>query len=159
MESSCYTKPNPQYIDMPDKKKDKLFIENASRYGFDETVVKLTDEIQKRSWSISFVHDLQQTLKKHDKDVLPVKVFAICHPKHSGRILDRDDERIVSSMMPCRISIYNKSNGITYVSRMNTGSLASSIGGIIEQVMKDSTAEVEGIIEAVVEFPDRTQAK
>jgi len=130
--------------------KDVMFLENESKYNFDETVEKLKAEIEKKTWKVITVHDLQETMKKNGAEVLPVKVFALCHPKHSGKILAKDDERIVSSLMPCRVSVYEKSDGKTYISRMNTGVLAKSFGGIVEEVMQDSTQEVEEILSPLI---------
>jgi len=129
---------------------EQLFLENESKYNFAETVEKLTAEIEKKTWKVSAVHDLQETLKKNGTEVLPIKVFAICHPKHSSKILSKDDERIVSSLMPCRVSVYEKSNGKSYISRMNTGALAKSIGGIVEEVMFASSKEVEEILSSLI---------
>jgi len=123
-----------------------IFLENESRFDFNETVEKIVKEFQDRAWSLSFTHDLQQTLHKHGKEVLPVKVLALCHPKLSGQILDKDYERIISSMMPCRVSVYEKSDGKTYVSRINASVMAKSLGGLIETVMTDSSDEVEDIL-------------
>ena len=123
-----------------------LFIEKQSPFDFSVTVEKLTKEIENTGWSLPHVYDLQQTMAKHGKSVLPVKVLSLCHPKHSARILERNDERIVSSMMPCRISVYEKADGKTYVSMMNSQIVAKSLGGLIEEVMTDSSVEVEGII-------------
>lgn len=135
---------------MKNNENSNLFIENVSKYDFNETVQKLTMEIEQKSWKVSAIHDLQQTLMNSGKEVLPIKVFALCHPKHSGRILEKDEERIVSSLMPCRISVYMKSDGETYVSRMNSAILAKSIGGIIEEVMIDSFNEVEEILNEII---------
>ena len=129
---------------------EQMFIENESKYNFAETVEKLTVEIEKKTWKVSVVHDLQETLKKNGTEVLPIKVFALCHPRHSSKILLKDDERIVSSLMPCRVSIYEKSNGKTYISRMNTGILAKSMGGIVEEVMIASSKEVEEILSSII---------
>ena len=129
---------------------EQMFLENESRYNFVETVERLTAEIEKRTWKVSAVHDLQETLKKNGTEVLPIKVFALCHPKHSSKILLKDDERIVSSLMPCRVSVYEKSNGKTYISRMNTGVLAESIGGIVEEVMIASSRDVEEILSSII---------
>jgi uncharacterized protein (DUF302 family) len=136
----------------PDSRKEEMniFLENESKYDFVETVEKLKFEIEKKTWKLTATHDLQQTLKNFGKEVLPVQVFAICHPKHSGKILEKDDERIVSSMMPCRISVYKKSNGKTYLSRVNTSAMAKNFGGLIEQVMTDSSNEVEEIISGII---------
>ena len=129
---------------------EQMFLENESKYNFAETVEKLTAEIEKNTWKVSVVHDLQATLKKNGTDVLPIKVFALCHPQHSSKILLKDDERIVSSLMPCRVSVYEKSNGKSYISRMNTGVLAKSIGGIVEEVMIASSKEVEEILSTLI---------
>ncbi len=132
------------------QKNEQMFLENESKYNFAETVEKLTAEIEKKAWKVSAVHDLQETLKKNGTEVLPIKVFALCNPKHSSKILSKDDERIVSSLMPCRVSVYEKSNGKSYISRMNTGVLAKSIGGIVEEVMIDSSKEVEEILSTLI---------
>lgn len=129
---------------------ETIFIENESRYNFEETVEKLTSEIENNTWKLSAIHDLQDTLKKNSYEVLPIKVFALCHPKHSSQILSKDDERIVSSLMPCRISVYEKSDGKTYLSRMNAGKIAAAIGGIIEEVMNASFEDVEKIIAPLI---------
>lgn len=128
-----------------------LFPENESKFDFDTTVNRLVAEIGKRSWNISSTHDLQQTLKKHGRDVLPVKVLAICHPNHSGQILEKDDERVISCMMPCRISIYQKSDGKTYISRMNPSMMAQMLDPLTSKVMQGSAADVEEIIKTALE--------
>lgn len=123
-----------------------MFIESISRFGFDETAGKLEAAIEAAGWKLTAVHNLQETLKKHGTEVLPVKVFALCHPKHSGRILTLDDERIVSSLMPCRVSVYLKSDGHTYISRLNPAQMAGAFGGVVEEVMTASAADVEEIL-------------
>jgi uncharacterized protein (DUF302 family) len=128
----------------------KMFLETLSPFDFHSTVELLSKEIENKSWKISNVYDLQKTLNQHGKDVLPVKVFSLCHPNHSSRILEKDSERIISSMMPCRVSIYEKADGKTYISRMNSSMIAAGFGGIAEQVMTESANEVEEIIEHIL---------
>ncbi len=43
----------------------------------------------------------------------------ICNPDYSGTILSEDQNKFASVMMPCVISVYQKSDGNTYVSYMN----------------------------------------
>ncbi len=123
-----------------------MFLENQSKFGFDETVQKIQNEFEGKTWKVSAVHDLQQTLRNSGKEVLPVKVFAVCHPKHSGRILERNDERIVSCMMPCRVSVYEKADGKTYVSRINVEPMAQAMSGFVGDVMAATGNEIETII-------------
>lgn len=127
-----------------------IFPESESSYDLDTTVNRLVAEIEARSWNVSFTHDLQQTMKKHGKDVLPVKVLAICHPSHSGQILEKDYERVISCMMPCRISIYKKSDGKTYVSRMNPAMMSQVMDPLTAQVMQGAAADVEEIIQSAL---------
>ena len=125
---------------------EELFLESESPFNFETTVEQITQHINSAGWRTPAVHDLQQTMLNFGKEVLPVKVFEICHPSISSRILEKNDERIVSAMMPCRISVYEKNNGKTYVSRINSGLLANAIGGLISEVMTDATNEVETIV-------------
>lgn len=126
--------------------KTDFFIESESKFNFEQTVENFKNIAENKTWKITAIHDLQQTMKTHGKDVLPVKVFAICHPKHSSKILEKDDERIISSMMPCRLSIYNKSDGKTYMSRMNSIIMAQLFEGVIKEVMTDAGMELEEMI-------------
>ena len=127
---------------------DKLcpFLENPSPYFFETTIEKLSLQIQEKQWKIAHIYDLQKTLHDNGKDVLAVKVISLCHPRHSGKLLATDNKRIVSSLMPCRISVYEKSDGKTYVSRLNSSLMAPLIGDLVAEVMSRSAADVEEII-------------
>jgi uncharacterized protein (DUF302 family) len=125
---------------------NNAFIENVSPKNFETTMNFLIEGINKNSWKISNVYDLQKTMEKNGKKVLPINVISLCQPEHSGRILESDSDRIISSMMPCRISVYEKENGKTYISRMNSTIMASNLGGVAEKVIKNSAEEVEEII-------------
>ena len=123
-----------------------MMLEDASRYDFATTVDKITASAAEAGWKNPATHDLQNTIKNFGKNILPVKIIEICHPKHSSRLLELDNERIVSTFMPCRISVYEKSDGKVYISRLNAASLAKGFGGLIEEVMTDSAVEMEEMI-------------
>jgi uncharacterized protein (DUF302 family) len=125
---------------------NQIIIESQSPFGFADTLERLTRSVEQKGWKLPAVHNLQQTLANAGKDVLPVSVLAICHPAHSGRILEKDAERSVSALMPCRISVYEQSDGKTYISRLNAGVMAGAFGGIVETVMNETTQDVEDII-------------
>lgn len=129
---------------------EKMFIENESRFNFDETVEKLSAVITESGWKVITVHDLQETLKKNGKEVNPVKVIETCNPNHAYKLLQKDDERVASNMMPCRISVYEKSDGKVYISRMNAELLGSQLGGTIQEVVTDAFKDTEVMINKVV---------
>ena len=59
----------------------------------------------------------------------------MCQPDHAHKILSDDRNKKVSSMMPCRIGVFEDHMGKTYLSRMNIGLMSKMFGGTIELVM------------------------
>ena len=127
-----------------------MFIENPSKYDYAKTVEVLSETIAAKGWKVLVSHDLKEILDKKGYNVLPVTVVELCNPQYSSRLLMRDEERTVSSLMPCRVAVYEKSDGKTYVSRMNAELFAKMLGGIVEEVMTGAFREMEGMVEEVV---------
>ena len=108
---------------------EMMMLEDVSPYNFEETVAKFEESVKAHGWKIPTVHDLQKTMKKHGKDVRSVKVIELCHPDHAGRILAESEERIVSSLMPCRVAFYEKEDGkVIYTDNSFNFSLMKSFG-------------------------------
>jgi uncharacterized protein (DUF302 family) len=128
---------------------NQLISEKESLFGFNETVELLTNAATDREWGNPATHDLQQTLANSGKSVKPVKVIEICKPAYSGQMLERSDERIVSVMMPCRISVYEKANGKIYVATLNVRSMVSGMPDAIQDTMIAAAEELEEIVRAV----------
>lgn len=124
--------------------------ETESKYAFEQSVEVFTQSALDNGWKIPAVHDMQKTMEGFGKDVLQAKVFELCHPEHAYEILSRDRERIVLSMMPCRVAIYEKSDGKTYISWMNTALMGSMMKGVVPKVMKAASSESEEIIKPLL---------
>lgn len=124
--------------------------ESKSSYDFETTTAKLQASIDEMGWKTPHVHDLQETLRKFEKDVRKVKVFEICNPDHAYNILNRSDERIVSNLMPCRIAVYEKEDGSVWLSRMNAGLVSKPMKKTIRTTMSVAARETEEIIEMVI---------
>lgn len=132
-------------------KSNQLVIEQKSKFDFGKTVDLLIAEAGRREWNVPAVHDLQQSLAKSGKTVKPVKVIEICKPRYSGQMLELNDERIISVMMPCRISVYEKEDGKTYVGLINAGDLAIGLQATIARVMKEASDETFEIVRTVTQ--------
>ncbi len=128
---------------------DNVIIENESRFGFDETISKIQQSAELRGWKIPTVHDLQETLRKNQIDVQEVKVIELCKPEFSGALMKEDQSKFASALMPCRISVYCKSDGKTYISRINSGMLSMFMKGTIGKVMGMAGSEMELILNDV----------
>ncbi len=143
--TSLFTTAQTQVMEKP-----VVMIEDESRYGFAETITKLSAVIVEQGWKITTTHDLQATMKKNGKDVLPVNVIELCNPGHAFQILSVDEFRDVSAMLPCRISVYEKADGKTYISRMNAPAFAGMIGGEAGKTMVLAFNETEDMIREII---------
>lgn len=128
---------------------DQSVFEKESLFGFNETVELLTSAARDREWGIPATHDLQMTLAKSGKKVRPVTVIEICKPAYSGLLLEKSDERIISVMMPCRISIYEKENNRVYVATVNVRLFTNGQASAIQTVMQEAAKEIDEIVRAV----------
>lgn len=124
----------------------EMFIKNESRLTLTESIERLEKALLDENWKIMHTHHLHNSLKNFGFDVLPAIVMEVCRPDYSVKLLSLDSERIFSSLMPCRISIYETSDGKTWISRMNSGAMAKEAGGITEEVMTMAFLEIEKII-------------
>ena len=128
----------------------QLIIEKVSPWDFEKTVVLLTEEAERRNWMIPAIHDLQASLAKSGKAVRSVKVLEVCKPEYSGQMLELNDERIVSLMMPCRLSIYLKEDDKTYVALLDGAALAVGLPENVREVIIAASDEINEIVEAVL---------
>ncbi len=108
-------------------KTSQLVIEHLSKFKFEKTVDSLVAEAERREWKVPFIHDLQLSLAKSGQKVKPVKVIEICKPAYSGKMLELNDERIVSVM-----------------------ALAASLQANIAKVMKAASDDTFEIVNKVV---------
>ncbi|HOO94604.1 MAG TPA: DUF302 domain-containing protein [Proteiniphilum sp.] len=130
---------------------EEMFFESKSRFGFSETLQKLSDLIPESGWKEIAVLDLQAIMKKNGKEILPVKVVELCKPDYAYRLLSDDSQRIYSNMLPCRISVYEKSDGNCYISRLNAAMMAVQLGGVTEEVMTAAYIDAEEMINKLAE--------
>ncbi|MFZ5494624.1 MAG: DUF302 domain-containing protein [Verrucomicrobiota bacterium] len=118
-----------------------LLPERPSRFGLDETVTRLTDAARAAGWVVQSVIELEKSIEKHGGGtVRPVRLVNLCQAKHAARIMNDDLARRVSVLMPCTVSVYEKSDGSVWVGAMNPGLIAPFFGGVIAEVMGGAVA-------------------
>ena len=129
----------------------KLIIEQLSPYNVPTTVEKLIEAAKSRDWQNPAVHNLQQSLAKSGKEVRPVQVVEICKSDYSGRMLEQNDERIASIMMPCRISVYEKEDGKTYIALLDMAGMTAGLPSLAASAIQGASDESFEIVKSVVE--------
>ena len=124
-----------------------FLLEDKSNYDFTTTVTKLENSIAENGWKLAHVNDLQATMAKFDKEVRQVKVLEICNPDHAYSILSAGDERVVSSLMPCRVAVYECPNGDVRISRLNSSLMSKPMSKLIRSTMTVAAKDTEAILE------------
>ena len=127
-----------------------MIIEHVSPFNVPVTVEKLIEVAKLKGWQNPAVHNLQQSLAKSGKEVLPVEVVEICKPEYSGSMLEKNDERIVSVLMPCRISVYEKTDGKTYVALLDMSQLTDGMTQTATKAVQSASDESFEIVKSVV---------
>lgn len=116
--------------------------EYQSPYGVEKTIETIKKNAIAEGWVVAGVSTLSESVKKHGGgDLPPVRLINLCQAHHAFNILEQDSNKIVSVMMPCTISVYQKTDGKTYVGTMNAGLLGKMFGGRVAEVMGVEVAE------------------
>jgi len=129
---------------------NQFIIEQLSPFDVPTTVEKLIDAAVKREWQNPANHNLQQSLAKSGKDVRPVQVVEICKADYSGKMLEKNHERISSILMPCRISVYEKEDGKTYVTLLNMAAMAAGLPSETAEAINGASDETFEIVKSVI---------
>lgn len=109
--------------------------ERISPLSYEETVAKIESAITNGNWVISRKMDMQKSVAKHGETVPRVTLLKICKAEYAAAILNDDASMYVSLMMPCTISIYEKSDGTVCVGTMNAGLMGRIFGGTVAEIM------------------------
>jgi uncharacterized protein (DUF302 family) len=129
---------------------NQIIIEQVSPFSVESTVEKLVASAILNNWQNPVIHNLQQSLAKSGKDVRPVQVIELCKPEFSGKMLEKNHERIVSIMMPCRISVYEKEDGKAYIALLNTSAMIGQMPKSVTEVMNKASEETFEIVKSVI---------
>ena len=110
--------------------------ECRSVYPLEDTVTRLTDAAKAAGWVVQSIVELEKSIEKNGGGVVrPVRLVNICQARYAARIMLDDTARRVSVLMPCTISVYEKSDGSVWVAAMNPGLIAPFFGGVVARVM------------------------
>ncbi len=88
-----------------------IYSRHSSRSS-SEVEARLRDAAARHQFGVLHVHDLRQTLQSKGIDLgSECKVFDVCNPQAATAVLTK--EMRVSTVLPCRISIFTSGEGCT----------------------------------------------
>ena len=121
-----------------------------SPYSFRETVDRLKAAVPANKMSIVFEIDLQQRLSEKQLSVEPTIILGLCSAGHAYKAL-ADDIRI-TSMLPCRIAVTERTDGTGKKSVIVHSMNASLLGAMFEgENIKTVAEEVDAAMKKIVE--------
>lgn len=128
----------------------KVMLESVSKLSFNETVNFITKRAEEKGWKVPIVHDLKKSVSKAGYEVHPVSVIEICNPHFASQILSDDKTRIITPMMPLRISVYEKQDGTVIIARFNPEMVAKMFRNIAEDTLLEACATSEEIVKEII---------
>ncbi|MGL4332816.1 MAG: DUF302 domain-containing protein [Bacteroidales bacterium] len=132
---------------------DEMILVSESKFSFDETIEQINLSIPEIGWKVVTTHNFQEIMLKNGTSISPLKVLEVCNPKYASQLLTVDSLLMYSPLMPCRISVYEDSNGQCFISRMNSAAMAAMIGGIVYDVMSKANEDMEGLLRKISKKP------
>jgi uncharacterized protein (DUF302 family) len=127
-----------------------VVLENKSKLGFEETVKYITEKAGEKGWKVPVVHDLKKAVGKAGYDVKPVNVIEICNPHFASKILEEDKSRVITPMMPLRISVYEIENGDVVIARFNPDMVSKMFGDVAGETLLQACATSEEIVKDII---------
>lgn len=114
-----------------------MFREIESPFGVEETVARIQHNVQKvgNGWALSGLRNPGKAVEASGGNVLPVMMIEACSTDYSAPILKDDSVRFLSILMPCKVSVYKKNDGKTYIGMMNAGLMGKMFGPMVGEVM------------------------
>jgi uncharacterized protein (DUF302 family) len=114
-----------------------MFSERESPFGMEETIARIQQNIQQagNGWSLIGLRNAARPIQKEGGNILPVMMIEACSTKYSKPILSDDSVRFLSILIPCKISVYKKDDGKTYIGTMNAGLMGKVFGSNVASVM------------------------
>ena len=120
-----------------------MFEERESPFTVEETVARIQHNIQVagNGWALFGLRYPARPVEAEGVSILPVMAIEACSPKYSGPILKDDKTRFLSLLMPCKISVYKKSDGKVYIGTMNAALIGKFFGPLVAETMEHVVAD------------------
>jgi uncharacterized protein (DUF302 family) len=125
-----------------------MFVERVSPFGVEETVARIQHNIQGagNGWALSGLRNPAKAIQADGGNALPVLMVEACSTKYSKPILNEDSVRFLSILMPCKISVYKKNDGKTYIGTMNAGLMGKMFGPLVGDIMSQVAVDQQKFV-------------
>ncbi|MEK6979364.1 MAG: DUF302 domain-containing protein [Candidatus Micrarchaeota archaeon] len=114
---------------------------------FDDAVVSVMKNIEKKSWAIFAVYDIRERLAAKGFSHGNMKIIEFCSAKNADMVLTKNP--FISICMPCRISVF-ETDGKTIISSMKPLAMGSFFKGIEKTDIEEVDIGIKEIIDNAI---------
>jgi len=130
----------------------EMMSEQRSRLGFTETVSALQNAAKKRGWEIGPAMNMQEAMQKAgQRDARPFTVLTMCRKDLAENLLKAQMTNRTMPFAPCRISVFEGSDGKTYIARPNTARMAQMATPTFAQLLNAFVEEEKALLAGLVD--------
>src|SRR3989338_2083277 len=123
--------------------KDFAYIVETKK-TFDEAVVSVLKEVEKKGWALFNVYDVKERLAAKGFAQQPLKIIEICSGKYANNFLSKN--KLTSLCMPCKINVLQE-NGKIIIAGMKPTMISQFFSEISIEEAKEVEKEVKEIVD------------
>ncbi len=124
---------------------------SKSRLGFDETVAAIREAAPKHGWLLD-TRDLQNTyLNNKILDMTRMTIIYFCNPAMAYEILEDDNQKPMSVMMPMGVSAYETASSNVEVATWNMDLMSNFFPGVTGDVLNKGAENLSKTLNGIVE--------
>lgn len=115
--------------------------------NFEDTILKVTEELKKEGFGVLTEIDVKETLKKKlDVDFRKYRILGACNPPLAYKALSEEEN--IGVMLPCNVIVQEKEGGVVQVSAINPmESMKSVANPNLEEVASTVSSKLAKVID------------
>ncbi|MFA7420589.1 MAG: DUF302 domain-containing protein [Melioribacteraceae bacterium] len=117
------------------------------KYSFDETLIKIVEELKKEGFGVLTEIDVKETLKnKLQVDFRRYKILGACNPTFAYKALQTEEN--LGVLLPCNVVVQEKDDHTIQVSVVNP---MESMEAVKNELLGEVASEVSAKLKRVLE--------
>ena len=125
------------------KPEEFIYIQETKK-SFDQAVVDVLKEVDKKGWALFNVYDVRERLAAKGFQHERLKIIEICTATHSNNLLNKN--KLISVCMPCKINVIEDKGTIKIV-----GMKPGIITQFFPEVSKNDVIEIEKAVKEIID--------
>ena len=125
------------------------YISTISKLGFEETLVKVEEELKSEGFGVLTEIDVRATLKqKLDVDFKKYKILGACNPQMAHKALKSEDK--IGVLLPCNVIVEENADGQVEVAAVNPIEAMKTVGNeSLAEVANTVTEKLQNVINRI----------